>query len=119
MMNENINSNEINEYQPSIIRYKALTWISIVLFGSMAAFCILKSEIFVFTFSLFFVLGGIYLLSIATRLKINQEGIRVFSIFGKYRMLWSDVERVEVGNSFYVFFGKAKKGLSFQCIGLG
>ena len=102
----------MNEYRPGIFQYKVLAWTTIIFFGCGALFSMFReSEFYIFGFFLLFSAVGVYLLAIASKVKLNQDAIYVYSIFAKYRLFWHEIEYLERGTWVCVFHGKENKRL--------
>ena len=101
----------MKEYHPSIIKYKALAWLCLIFFMLLMILSLLQNEKGASVFFLFFASLGFLMLSIASSLRISEEAIYVHSLFAKYKMLWSEVELIEIGDWVFAFHGKDNKRL--------
>ena len=101
----------VKKYYPSIYKYKSLALICLVFFMFIAIISLLQSEWFAFFILIFFAALGLLMLAIASNIAISEEAIYVNSIFTKYKILWNEVELIEIGDWVLAFHGKGDKRL--------
>lgn len=83
----------------------AAGWLCIIFFAAASLLALHNHQygpIWIFGF---FCACGVLLLSLAGRFTFDQQGIVHESYFGKYKILWSDVRRVETGSGTVVLKG--------------
>jgi len=95
-----------------MLEYKIIAWFGIVFFMLCWFFSWKSEQGYVSLFFLFFVGLGLLMLSVATRIQLNEETVIVYSLFAKYQMKWSEVKQIEIGSQgAYVFHSESGKRL--------
>jgi hypothetical protein len=88
----------MRSYQVSLLTPKVIGWLCCVVFIGASVGAFVAGQVGSAYGFLIFVLLGALLIAIAGSIGVGEKTIEHKNIFGHYRMAWSDVRKIELGN---------------------
>jgi hypothetical protein len=89
----------LSNYEVRLGTSRVVGWVVIALFSLCIVGAVLRHQFVAATGFLVFVVIGFLIISTGGSILISDISVEQRSVFGRYRMAWSDVRRVEVGNA--------------------
>jgi len=105
-----MNSTTNQTLKVGLLGHKILGWVCIIFFFGCSAGAYLAKQYGPSAFFWVFILTGVYMLMTSGTFEIDEDGLSHKNLMGHYRMLWSDVQRIEEGpQGSLVLHGEGKR----------
>jgi hypothetical protein len=93
-----------------LLSYKLIAWVDIIFFLGCSVGAYLAGQYGPSTFFWVFILMGVYMLMSSGMFELDEDGVSHKNVVGQYRMLWREVQRIEMGTQgSLVLHGEGKR----------
>jgi hypothetical protein len=109
MATEQTSSGRVGPYRVGLMTYKVIAWLTIILFVPLTLVAFHDHAYGPALAFLGFASAGGITLAMSGHLEIDDSSISHHCAVGKFRMLWSDIVRMEQGSGILVLIGDSRR----------